>query len=176
LTYRESPPTRECDYRFGEHLRTRNGSASSLCATTVSKSLDRTSKNAQPNALSLSRTRYNRCTLDRRLGNINAELEQLTMDVGRTPKRVLIMPNADNSPEATAIDVAYEAQVQALFKSLITNLGDEPVSHQTDQQCVDKFTAGLNIAKRAKQLVLNVFRPALPVRTAASRSKKIKKK
>jgi len=46
------------------------------------------------------------------------------------------MPNADNSPEATAIEVAYEAQVQALFKSLITNLGDEPVSHQTDQQCV----------------------------------------
>ena len=82
-------------------------------------------------ALSLSRTRYNRCTLDRRLGNINAELEQLTMDVGRTPKRVLIMPNADNSPEATAIDVAYEAQVQALFKSLITDLGDELVSHQT---------------------------------------------
>jgi hypothetical protein len=85
------------------------------------------------------------------------------------------MPNADNSPEATAIEVAYEAQVQALFKSLITNLGDEPVSHQTDQQCVDKFTAGLNIAKRAKQLALNVI-TALPIRTAASRSKKIKKK
>ena len=86
------------------------------------------------------------------------------------------MPNSGNSPEATAIEVAYEAQVQALFKSLITNLGDEPVSHQTDQQCVDKFTAGLNIAKRAKQLALNVLRPALPMRTAASRSKKIKKK
>lgn len=41
------------------------------------------------------------------------------------------MPNADNSHEATAIDVAYEAQVQALFKSLITDLGDELVSHQT---------------------------------------------
>ena len=34
-----------------------------------------------------------------------------------------------------------------------------PVSHQTDQQCVDKFTAGLNIAERSKQLVLNVLRP-----------------
>jgi len=104
LTYRESPPTRECDYRFGEPLRTRNGSASSLCATTVSKSLDRTSKNAQPNALSLSRTRYNRCTLDRRLGNINAELEQLTMDVGRTPKRVL-KPHSPNKVTHLFIDL-----------------------------------------------------------------------
>jgi hypothetical protein len=30
-----------------------------------------------------------RCTLDRRLGNINAELKQLTVNVGRTPKWVL---------------------------------------------------------------------------------------
>jgi hypothetical protein len=71
------------------------------------------------------------------------------------------MPDPINSSEATAIQAAYEAQVQTLFKSLITNLGDQ---HQTDQQCVDKFTGGLNIAKRARQLALNVVVSAVPKR------------
>ena len=86
------------------------------------------------------------------------------------------MPNPSNSPEATAIEAAYQAQVQTLFKSLITNLGDQPISHQSDQQTVDKFTAGLNIAKRAKQLALNVVAPALPKRTAALPTKNLKEK
>jgi hypothetical protein len=86
------------------------------------------------------------------------------------------MPSASNSQEAAAIEAAYQAQVQTLFKALTTNLGDQPVSHQSDQQCVDKFTAGLNIAKRAKKLALNVVVPALPTGVAASRSKKLKKK
>ena len=43
------------------------------------------------------------------------------------------MPNSTNSSETTAIQAAYEGQVQTLFKSLITNLGDQPISHQTDQ-------------------------------------------
>ena len=63
------------------------------------------------------------------------------------------MANA-TSPEATAIEAAYDDQVQALFKVLFINLGNEPVSHETDQQCVAKFTAGLNVAKRAKDLAL----------------------
>jgi hypothetical protein len=82
------------------------------------------------------------------------------------------MPNPRKSPEADAIETAYHAHVQALFKSLVTNLGDQPVSHQSDQQSVDKFTVGLNIAKQAKQLALNVVEPALPARAAASRNKK----
>ena len=86
------------------------------------------------------------------------------------------MSNPSNSPEATAIEAAYQAQVQTLFKSLITNLGDQPISHQSDQQTVDKFTMGLNIAKRAKQLALNVVAPAPPTRTAASTSTKLKEK
>jgi hypothetical protein len=86
------------------------------------------------------------------------------------------MPNPSNSPEAAAIEAAYGAQVQTLFRNLVTNLGDEPTTHETDQQCVDRFTAGLNIAKRAKQLALNVVVAPSPARTAASRSKKIKKK
>ena len=58
--------------------------------------------------------------------------------------------------EANAIETAYAAQVETLFRTLIINLGDEPVSHQTDQQNVDKFVAGLDVARRARQLALNV--------------------
>jgi hypothetical protein len=85
------------------------------------------------------------------------------------------MPNPSNSPEAAAIEAAYETHVQTLFRSLITNLGDQPVSHETDQQSVAKFTAGLSIAKRAKQLALSAVGPALPARIA-TRSKKRKER
>jgi hypothetical protein len=60
--------------------------------------------------------------------------------------------------------------VELLFKSLVTNLGDQVVSHQSDQQSLDKFKAGLNIAKRAKRLALSAVAPALAARPAASRS------
>jgi hypothetical protein len=80
------------------------------------------------------------------------------------------MPNPSNSPEAAAIEAAYRAHVELLFKSLVTNLGDQVVSHQSDQQSLDKFKAGLNIAKRAKRLALSAVAPALAARPAASRS------
>ena len=63
------------------------------------------------------------------------------------------------SSEATAVEAAYESQVQTLFKFLITNLGDQPVSHQTDEECLEEFIKGLNVAKRARQLVRNVVTP-----------------
>jgi hypothetical protein len=83
------------------------------------------------------------------------------------------MPNPSNSPETAAIEAAYRTQVELLFKSLVTNLGDQVVSHQSDQQSVDKFKVGLNIAKRAKQLALNAVAPA-PARIAPSRRRKRK--
>jgi hypothetical protein len=86
------------------------------------------------------------------------------------------MANLGTSPEAGAIESAYEAQVQALFKVLVTNIGDEPVSHQTDQQCLDKFTAGLNVAKRAKQLALSVTPSPTPTRAISVRKRKAKGK
>ena len=86
------------------------------------------------------------------------------------------MANPSNSQETAAIETAYRAQVELLFKSLITNLGDQVVSHQSDQQSLEKFKVGLNIAKRAKQLALNAVAPASPARVAASRSKKRKGK
>jgi len=82
------------------------------------------------------------------------------------------MPNPSSSPEAPAIEAAYRAHVEVLFKSLVTNLGDQVVSHQSDQQSLDKFKAGLNIAKRAKRLALSAVAPALAARAAASRSGK----
>ena len=82
------------------------------------------------------------------------------------------MAKPSNSQETAAIEAAYRAQVELLFKSLITNLGDQVVSHQSDQQSLDKFKVGLNIAKRAKQLALNAVAPASPARAAASRRRK----
>jgi hypothetical protein len=84
------------------------------------------------------------------------------------------MANPSSSQETAAIEAAYRAHVELLFKSLITNLGDQVVSHQNDQQSLDKFKVGLNIAKRAKQLALNAVAPASPARAAPSRSKKRK--
>ena len=86
------------------------------------------------------------------------------------------MPNPSTSPETAAIEAAYRAQVELLFKSLVTNLGDQVVSHQSDQQSLDKFKAGLNIAKRAKQLALNAVAPALAASPAASRRRKREEK
>jgi hypothetical protein len=84
------------------------------------------------------------------------------------------MPNPSSSQETAAIEAAYRVQVELLFKSLVTNLGDQVVSHQSDQQSLDKFKVGLNIAKRAKQLALNAVAPASPARAAASRGRKRK--
>ena len=81
-----------------------------------------------------------------------------------------------SSPEAGAIQDAYQAQVQALFKVLVTNIVDEPVSHETDQQCLDKFTAGLNIAKRAKQLALSAVALTPGARAVSARRTRAKNK
>jgi len=78
------------------------------------------------------------------------------------------MANPSNSPETAAIEAAYRAHVELLFKSLVTNLGDQVVSHQSDQQSLD------NIAKRAKRLALNAVTPALAASPAASRRRKRK--
>jgi hypothetical protein len=65
------------------------------------------------------------------------------------------MPNSVNSLEVSAIEVAYQGEIQALFKVLIKNLIDEPNSHETDQDCLSKFMAGLSVAKRARQLAIS---------------------
>jgi hypothetical protein len=83
------------------------------------------------------------------------------------------MPTASISIEASAIEAAYGARVQTLYIGLATNLGDSPAS---EQQGVDSFTKGLNIAKRARQLALNVIGAGVSASTAQSRSKKVARK
>ena len=55
-----------------------------------------------------------------------------------------------------AIEEAYEERLHLLFIGLATNLGDMPVSHRTEQQCIDIFKTGLKTAKRARQLALDI--------------------
>ena len=61
-----------------------------------------------------------------------------------------------DSVEVTAIEDAYHDQIHHLFDTLATNLGDMPVTHSTEQQCLDMFKAGLSNAKKARQLALAI--------------------
>ena len=45
------------------------------------------------------------------------------------------MPAPSANPEVDAIEQAYAAQVQALFRQLITNVGDEGVTRLADPAC-----------------------------------------
>jgi hypothetical protein len=83
------------------------------------------------------------------------------------------MSAAGNSVEAAAIEAAYEARIQTLFMGLATNLGDAPAS---EQQNVDRFTKGLNTAKRARQLALNAVGADMSATVARTRRKKIAKR
>jgi len=64
------------------------------------------------------------------------------------------MADSNANPEASAIEEAYNERISSLFGVLVTNLGDKPATHSTEQQCVDKFKAGLNNLRKAKQLAL----------------------
>jgi hypothetical protein len=77
-----------------------------------------------------------------------------------------------DKPEVAAVEAAYRARVETLFMGLVTNLGDQ----QGEQQSVDRFTKGLNIAKRARQLALDVVGAPAPAAAAASRGRKTARK
>ena len=55
------------------------------------------------------------------------------------------MPSPSTDSETTAIEDAYKAEIQELFKILVKNLIGARNSHETDQQCLSRFTAGLNV-------------------------------
>jgi hypothetical protein len=71
---------------------------------------------------------------------------------------------ASPSPEASAIEAAYQDHIHALFQTLLKNLIDQPNSQETDPECVSRFVAGLNIGKRAKQLALTAVGGTAPAR------------
>jgi hypothetical protein len=83
-----------------------------------------------------------------------------------------IMPSATSTPEVGAVESAYQDQIKLLFSTLCTNLSQQPVTHQTDQQCVDRFTAGFQVAKRARVLALDVVGAASPATAAAQLRKR----
>ena len=60
------------------------------------------------------------------------------------------------SNEAIAIETAYQDYVKSLFVMVCTNL----THRQSDQEVMEKFTTGLNIAKHARDLVLKTMAPA----------------
>lgn len=85
------------------------------------------------------------------------------------------MPDPTTSTEATTIEAAYQDEVKTLFKVLFMNLASGSVSRENDQHHVEKFTAGLKLAKRARDLALNALVTELPAIETAARGKKVKK-
>jgi hypothetical protein len=72
------------------------------------------------------------------------------------------------SAEAAAIQEAYQDQVKTSFKELFLSLVAEPVTHGTDQQAVEKFTTGIKLAKRAKDLALDAVSTTSPATSPAT--------
>lgn len=78
------------------------------------------------------------------------------------------MINIDDRPETRAIEEAYEDQIKLLFRTLVINLIDGSAMHQNDQQSVARFSAGLKVSQRARDLALNVVGPAIAPQTPSA--------
>ena len=57
------------------------------------------------------------------------------------------MAGTESSVEASAVEAAYEAQVQALFKTLATGLADGGGTPQAEKDSLKRFTTGLALSK-----------------------------
>jgi hypothetical protein len=82
------------------------------------------------------------------------------------------MAGAGTSVEASAVEAAYEAQVQTLFKQLATGLGDLGGTPQAEKESLKRFTVGLAHAKRAKELALGVVGNVTPAAPPLSKKQK----
>jgi hypothetical protein len=94
----------------------------------------------------------------------------------RGPNRMNLLPEARTmpnltSPEVTSIEAAYEEQVRDLYKTLFVNLASAGAA-RNDQENVQKFTRGLELAKRARDLALNAVASVSGTQEAATRPKK----
>ena len=94
----------------------------------------------------------------------------------RGPNRMNLLPEAGTmpnltSPEVTSIEAAYEEQVRALYKTLFANLASAGHA-RNDQENVQRFTRGLELAKRARDLALNAVASVSGAQEAATRQKK----
>jgi hypothetical protein len=75
-----------------------------------------------------------------------------------------VVPSGVGGAEVAAV-------VRNLFKVLVTNLIDGRVSRQTDQQSLQKFTAGLSFGKRARELALRAVQPPISARLVIKRQR-----
>jgi hypothetical protein len=67
------------------------------------------------------------------------------------------VPDQSNpTGDQETIREAYDERLRAMFIPLCVNLGDAPVTSQTEAQCVERFTKGLKAARRARELALGV--------------------
>jgi len=82
------------------------------------------------------------------------------------------MPSPGSSAETAAIDAAYEAEIQMLFKVLVTNIIDDG----SGEKALAKFATGLKVARQARELALSAVGPAAPAVAMMSRSKRAKVK
>jgi hypothetical protein len=80
------------------------------------------------------------------------------------------MPNL-TSPEMTSIEAGYEEQVRDLYKTLFVNLA-RAGNARNDQENVQRFTRGVELAKRARDLALNAVASVSGAQEAATRQKK----
>ena len=70
--------------------------------------------------------------------------------------------------EVDTIDAAYADHLRVLFRVLIDNLSEERATHDTDQDALDRFSAGLKIARRARELARSAVEPQPRARAVAS--------
>jgi len=75
----------------------------------------------------------------------------------------------ESDSEAELVDSAYADQVKLLFKTLVgelTGRGGVPGPNE-EQQCLQRFKAGLALARRARELTLSAIAPAAAPRASA---------
>jgi hypothetical protein len=81
------------------------------------------------------------------------------------------MTNLNNGAEVDAIEGAYREQIQALFKILVTN-----IIADGNEKALARFTAGMNVAKQARQLALAAVGSPASAVAMMPRSKRAKGK
>ena len=75
----------------------------------------------------------------------------------------------ESDSEAELVDSAYADEVKLLFKTLVgelTGRGGVPGPNE-EQQCLQRFKAGLALARRARELALSAIAPAAAPRASA---------
>jgi hypothetical protein len=60
----------------------------------------------------------------------------------------------ENSADLAAIESAYEDRIRTLYNGLATNLRDGAKAQINEKEAVERFRAGLNTARRARELAL----------------------